>query len=117
MAKIAVENAQSLGVGNDKKHQAEVIEAMIEKIFNPMTMLGVTSPDGKRITNGDSGGPLLLTVIQKDNSQQYVQIGVTSWDSANLTSNKEEEISVFSNLTNRDMLDFINKTIKNNPVL
>ncbi len=78
-------------------------------------MLGVLSPDGKRMTDGDSGGPLLLAVTQKDNSKQYVQIGVASWMLPKNLTSKEEYFSMYANLTNRDMLDFINNTMKNNP--
>jgi len=113
LAKGSVEAANSSGIDDDViKHQ---LEDDIAAMFNPITMLSVTSPDGKRMTNGDSGGPLLLTITQKDNSKRYVQIGVASMTPLSSASSSQECYSVYANLTNRDMLNFINDTMKNNP--
>jgi len=83
--------------------------------FKPETMLGATSPDGKRGLPGDSGGPLLLMV-----NGSYIQIGVCSWGLylSNTTFDKRyinDEPGIFANLTNKDLLNFIESTMKNNP--
>lgn len=84
--------------------------------FNSITMIGVTSPDGKRGTHGDSGGPLLL----QGSDKKYVQVGVTSWGlpSTYIAYKKgyiEKEPGIYANLTDKNTFDFIKMTMKNNP--
>lgn len=86
--------------------------------YNRFTMLGITSPDGTRPLNGDSGGPLLI--LNKENgSTHYIQVGVASWGILpNVISLKEgyiiKEPMIYINLADQNALDFIHKTIKNN---
>lgn len=83
-------------------------------------MIGAISPERMRMTNGDSGGPLLITINQNSPIKQYVQIGVTSGgeplglDNYNSYKHFPEGPDVFANLMDQDILDFIKKTIKNN---
>ncbi|OGT45275.1 MAG: hypothetical protein A3E83_08395 [Gammaproteobacteria bacterium RIFCSPHIGHO2_12_FULL_41_20] len=98
----------------NKYHDLEHIKEPIES-YNSFTMLGVISPDGTRATNVDSGGPLLL----QDVNGKYTQVGVCSWQlQPNYISYKEgyvtKEPLVYANLTDKNILDFIKKTIKNN---
>lgn len=77
--------------------------------YNSATMLGVISPNGNRLTNGDSGGPLLIS--QNGN---YVQIGVASWGIPpfyNTMSTFSKEPSVYAALLNPQTLKFIQTTI------
>ncbi len=105
IAKEIMESEKSANNLNDEmKHIYDDVQT---KMFNPVTMLGTISPDGQAPDHGDSGGPLLLTVIQKDNSKRYMQIGVYSWGFGS--------VSGFANLTTEEMLNFINNTMNNNP--
>lgn len=112
IAKEVMESEKSLNnLDDDTKH---IYEDLMMKWYNPVTMLGTISPDGQVVDHGDSGGPLLLAVTQKDGSKQYVQIGVAS-RMLPLSTSYQKNYSIYANLTNREMLNFINNTMKNNP--
>lgn len=115
-----------LHYGDEIIQDDQTVEALLQKgprpdvVFNPISMLGSTSPDSKSPLSGDSGGPLLLTVLQPDNSKKYVQVGITSWGTARPKGNPDQQDlhnfpAIYANLTDPEILDFINKTIKNNP--
>jgi len=87
--------------------------------YNSQTMLGLISPDGKRPTSGDSGGPLLIQIKQPDGLYKYVQVGVTSWGLpysyiAYTQGYLEKEPGVDVNITNPKIINFIKKTMLEN---
>ncbi len=92
----------------------------LEITYNRTTMLGTMSSNGTTPCHGDSGGPLLL-INQTNENTYFVQIGVVSWGIIPLTYTAYKKgyfdgvPGVYANLTNKDMLNFIKTTIKNNP--
>lgn len=88
--------------------------------YNAETMLGSNSPEGTITTVGDSGGPLVLSINTENGKSSYMQVGVVSWGAPNpynYTAYKLLNIGVdvYANVTEPLILDFIKKTIKNNP--
>ena len=88
--------------------------------YNFTTMLGAVSPDGTRTTHGDSGGPLLLSINQENGNNKYVQVGVVSWGILPISyvaykkGYWDNAPDVYAKLTDRNTLDYIRMTIKNN---
>ncbi len=87
-------------------------------VYNPLVMMGVTSPTGQHITSDDSGGPLLIA--SDNNPVSMVVIGVTSWGTS---PNKEtiksgewlkEQPTIYASLLYSEHLAFIKNIMKNN---
>lgn len=86
--------------------------------YNPDTMLGSMATMGNVITNGDSGGPLLMVVKSaQDKEPKFVQIGVNSWGEptpGTYAAYKlmKQGVDVYALLSEPVTLDFIQSTIK-----
>jgi secreted trypsin-like serine protease len=84
--------------------------------FNPVTMIGGMGKQGNVATNGDSGGPLLISVTT-NNEKRFVQIGVVSWGLPAPGSYKaykimKDSIDFYAYLAEPVTLDFIKTTMK-----
>lgn len=80
--------------------------------YDPQTMLATVAREGEIITNGDSGGPLLMTRTGIDGKTRPVLIGVTSWGAPTPGSRKafdemKHGVDFYANLADPVTLDFI----------
>jgi len=90
----------------------------IEIQYNPVTMLASISPDGTSVTNGDSGGPLLIETKSANNEPGMMQIGVNSWGAPTPGSyaafklmNQHLDVDVYALLSDPVTIDFIHSII------